>query len=98
MEAETHTALFGADPLLRGVFSDGESAYLDGKQVQELDLRVAYVIREENFSLTLGLRLPHRRTATEYNTFSDEFKEGDFVSALVVEDGWAYKIVEIVSA
>ena len=97
IETETHTVLFGADPLLREVSFEGDSAYANGKPVSEIYLRVAYVIHERNSSLTLGLRLPHRRTTVEYNIFSDEFKKGDLVSARVVKKGRAYKVIELVS-
>ena len=94
---ETHTALLGADEPFREVTACGKPVYSDGKLVREIDLRVAYILRGNISSVTLGLRLPQRRTTAEYNTFSDEFKEGDLVSALVVEEKGAYRIVELVS-
>lgn len=97
MEAETHTALLGADEIFRKVTACGRPVYSDGKLVREIDLRVAYVLRGNNSSVTLGLRLPHRRTTAEYKTPSEEFKEGDFVSALVVESELGnYRIVALI--
>ncbi len=99
IKLETHTAFLGADNLVREVIIDGKPAYADGKPIREIDLRVAYVLRGNNSSATLGLRLPHRRTNVEYESSAGIFREGDFVSAWVVEsERGNYRIVALLGA
>src|SRR3989344_4456701 len=93
IKLETHTALLGADEILKEARVGGSRGFYGGKPVSGGGFRVAYVFRGDNSSVTFGLRLPHKRTITEYETSVGIFSEGDFVNALVIEDSGAYRIV-----
>jgi len=96
IKLETHTALFGADELLREVEDGGNRVYVDGKPVSEIKFRIAYVLKSSDSSATVGLRLPHKRTSIEYETSLDGLQEGDLVNARVVEiEQGNYRIVSL---
>ncbi len=97
LEEETRTALLGADKILEEARVGGSRVLYEGKPVSEVRLRVAYVLSQDNSSVTLGLRLPQKKTTAEYKTSSGIFNEGDSVSALVVEDGGTYRIVGLLA-
>lgn len=96
LEAETHTALLGADEILSEVKVGGNPVYADGKPVNEIKLRAAYVIRNPTGGSRVGLHISQRREVVEYPTFL-EINRGDLVSALVIENGGAYRIVGLLA-